>query len=500
MAIYHNSVSVIKRSAGRSAVAAAAYRSGEKLTDERTGIIHDYTRKSGVDKSIILTPINADWITDRQQLWNRVEAVERRCDARLAKEITLAIPVELSRDDKIALVSEYIQKNFVDSGMIADINYHDLDSNNPHCHIMVTTRELKIDDKGEVTFGNKNRRWDDWNHTDLLLKNRADWAKITNKYLTDSGYPDIQIDHRSNAERGTETIPQIHLGVAAAAMRKKGIESERGDEYDRILIANDNIRQRLEQIYESESATQNLENELAEFDRQVIPPEVSDREQELKDRDFLLAARKNSELKKTLEYQEAKERDKGRFYEKIEIKEVTKFTSVPAVKERITLYQKTDPQLVRSILETGNRLGTDCYQAGNYHVQISPKEISVRHQNNLAVIIGISSCLSLLIDRDRAFTLNQYEQNLKTSINVLMTDLEQQQEQAKEEKQQRQAELQPEQSEQLEQSQQTQPELKLSQDISNDLDFSIDNSEINFTKPLVKPLVNKNLSRSDWHR
>ena len=126
MAIYHSSVSIIKRSAGRSAVAAAAYRSGGKLTDERTGIIHDYTRKSGVDKSIILTPINADWITDRQQLWNRVEAAERRCDARLAKEITLAIPVELSRDDKIALVSEYIQKNFVDSGMIADINFHGL--------------------------------------------------------------------------------------------------------------------------------------------------------------------------------------------------------------------------------------------------------------------------------------------------------------------------------------------------------------------------------------
>mgnify|MGYP000126020834 CR=1 FL=1 len=498
MAIYHNSVSVIKRSAGKSSVAAAAYRSGQKLTDEQTGIIHDYSRKSGVDYSIILSPVSADWITDRQQLWNRVEEVEKRGDSQLARDITLAIPRELNREDKIKLVCEYVQTNFVNMGMVADINFHEMNSDNPHAHIMMTLRDLKIDEQKVVSFGNKNR---EWNKKNLLIKNRADWAKITNKYLAEAGYPDIQIDHRSNADRGIEAVPQIHLGFHVAAMRKKGMRSERGDEYDRILIANDNIRQRLEQIYASESVTRDLENELAQFDLQVIiPPEVSDREQGLKDRDFLLAARNNRELRKTLEYQEAKERDKSRFYEKIEIKEVTKPTPVPAVKERITLYQKTDPQLVRSILETGNRLGTDCYQAGNYHVQISPKEISVRHQNNLAVIIGISSCLSLLIDRDRAFTLNQYEQNLKTSINVLMTDLEQQQEQAKEEKQQRQAELQPEQSEQLEQSQQTQPELKLSQDISNDLDFSIDNSEIYFTKPLVKPLVNKNLSRSDWHR
>ena len=495
MAIYHNSLSIIKRSAGRSSVAAAAYRSGQKLTDERTGIIHDYTRKSGVDKSIILTPINADWITDRQQLWNRVEAAERRCDARLAKEITLAIPVELSRDDKIALVSEYIQKNFVDSGMIADINFHGLDSNNPHCHIMVTTRDLKVDDKGEVTFGIKNRSWDDWNHTDLLVKNREDWAKLSNQYLVNAGYPDIQIDHCSNADRGIETLPQIHLGFHVAAMRKKGLATERGDEYNRILIANDNICEKLEKIYESEAATRDLEHQLLEFDRQVIiPPEVSDREQELKDRDFLLAARKNPELKKTLEYQEAKERDKGRFYEKIEIKEVTKLTSVPAVKERITLYQKTDPQLVRSILETGNRLGTDCYQAGNYHVQISPKEISVRHQNNLAVIIGISSCLSLLIDRDRAFTLNQYEQNLRDSIDVLITNLDQQREQAqaKEGEQQHRAEPEPEQLEQA------QPELELFQDtIIDDVEI-IDDPKIE-----TKLSVNQNLfrsSRSNWNR
>ena len=504
MAIYHNSVSVIKRSAGKSSIAAAAYRAGEKLKDERTGLTHDYTRKTGVDYSVVLSPVAADWMVDRERLWNRVEAAEKRGDAQLAREITVAIPIELDRASKIELVLEYVQKNYVDRGMIADINFHHLNGENPHAHIMVTMRDLKIDEKGDISFGKKNREWNDWKDAASFIKNREYWAKIANQYLINAGYPDAQIDHRSNADREIETIPQIHLGAKTAATRKKGIASERSKEYDRIEIANISIREKLQQIYESESATRDLEEQLLEFDRQVITdievtpleiPEISDREQEIKDRDFLLAARKNPDLKKTLEYQEAKERDRSRFYEKIEIKEVTKPTPVPAIKERITLYQKTDPQLVRSILETGNRLGTDCYQANNYHVQISPKEISVRHQNNLVVIIGISSCLSMLIDRDRAFTLNQYEQDLKRSIEVLMIDLEQQQEQAKEEKQQHQAELQPE---QLEQSEQAQPELELCQDtIINDSEIIDDSEIIIIDTPKIratKLLASKNLS------
>lgn len=159
MAIYHNSVSVIKRSAGKSSVAAAAYRSGQKLIDEQTGIIHDYSRKSGVDYSIILSPVSADWITDRQQLWNRVEEVEKRGDSQLARDITLAIPRELNREDKIKLVCEYVQTNFVNMGMVADINFHEMNSDNPHAHIMMTLRDLKIDEQKVVSFGNKNREW-----------------------------------------------------------------------------------------------------------------------------------------------------------------------------------------------------------------------------------------------------------------------------------------------------------------------------------------------------
>jgi MobA/MobL family len=504
VATYHNSVSVIKRSAGKSAVAAAAYRSGDKLKDERTGLTHDYTRKSGVDHSVILTPVKADWITDRQQLWNKVEATEKRHDAQLAREITVAIPTELTRENQTELVREYVQKNYVDLGMIADINFHHLDGDNPHAHIMVTMRDLKIDERGDVSFGNKNR---DWNDKDLLVRNREQWANLANQYLIDAGCPDVQIDHRSNADRGIETIPQIHLGVEAAAMRKKGIASERGDEYDRIEAANISIREKLEQIYESESATRELEQQLMEFDRQVTtdievtppeipkipvvtpniqitPPKVRDLKQERKDNDLLLVAGDYPELRKTLEYQEAKERARIRYQEQLKSmpKQVAEPTPPPAVKKwEPTLQQKTDPQLVRSILETAEQLGTDGYKAGNYQVQILEEQIEVKYRNELAMVIDISldSPESQLIGR--GFTLNQYERGLGGSIDVLVTDLEQQQEQeqaqAQEREQQRQAELQ----RQLEQ--QRQLERELSPEISfNDSD----DLEIDFSEPSEK--------------
>jgi MobA/MobL family len=504
VATYHNSVSVIKRSAGKSAVAAAAYRSGDKLKDERTGLTHDYTRKSGVDHSVILTPVKADWITDRQQLWNKVEATEKRHDAQLAREITVAIPTELTRENQTELVREYVQRNYVDLGMIADINFHHLGGDNPHAHIMVTMRDLKIDERGDASFGNKNR---DWNDKDLLVRNREQWANLANQYLIDAGCPDVQIDHRSNADRGIETIPQIHLGVEAAAMRKKGIASERGDEYDRIEAANISIRQKLEQIYQSESATRELEQQLMEFDLQVTtdievtspeipkiptvttnievtPPKVRDLKQERKDNDLLLVAGDYPKLRKTLEYQEAKERARIRYQEQIKSmpKRVVDISPppVPAVKKwEPTRQQKTDLQLVRSILETAEQLGTDGYKAGNYHVQILKEQIEVKYRNELAMVIDISLDVpeSQLIGR--GFTLNQYERGLGGSIDVLVTDLEQQQEQAQEREQQRQAEL----ERQLEQQEREQPYIM---DFSDEEIVFDDEPEIEFTEPDIQ--------------
>jgi hypothetical protein len=249
MAIYHHSAAVIKRSNGKSAVASAAYRAGEKILDKRTGITHDYTKKTGVDHSEIITPHlpNTDrgWLLDRAQLWNQVEAFEKRSDSQLAREINIAIPTELDRPTQIALVREYVKTNYIALGMVADVKFHDLQSNNPHTHVMLTMRDLIVTD-GRVKFGNKNR---DWNRKELLIEQRQSWEILANKYLAEAGYNNVRIDCRSLEEQGVERIPQIHLGANVNSMRLKGISTDRGDHYDEIEKANGQIRADLERVY-----------------------------------------------------------------------------------------------------------------------------------------------------------------------------------------------------------------------------------------------------------
>jgi MobA/MobL family len=254
---------VVSRGGGGSAAAAAAYRSGEKIRDEATGKTHDYTKKQGVDHSEILSPIAAtagnEWLTNRSALWNRVEASEKRYDAQLAREMIIAIPRELDREDQINLVREYVQTTFVDRGMIADINLHHLDGSNPHAHVMLTMRELKIDEQGVVSFGNKDRTWNDKKLLETQIK---EWSDVTNQYLERVGL-DTRIDSRSYEEQGISRIPQIHLGKNVTALRAKGIPTERGDRYDQIDLANAEIRVQLEEVYKIENEISNLEAQAA---------------------------------------------------------------------------------------------------------------------------------------------------------------------------------------------------------------------------------------------
>ena len=266
MAIYHHSVSIVKRSAGKSAVAAAAYRAGDKLRDELTGLLHNYNRKSGVDYSMILSPVESGWISDREKLWNKVEATEKRYDARLAREVTLAIPHELSRDNQIALVEQYAKINYVDRGMIADLNLHHLDGDNPHAHVMLTMRELKIDKHGQVEFGNKNR---DWDNKAALIEQRQSWERLANKYLADAGYDQIRIDCRTLQEQGVNRIPQVHLGCHAASMRARGIPTRIGDEYDQIEAENNIIKLQLEEIYNDELVIVDLDGQCKKISTKI---------------------------------------------------------------------------------------------------------------------------------------------------------------------------------------------------------------------------------------
>ena len=210
---------------------------------------HDYTRKGGVVHTEIMLPPHAPpSFSDRSTLWNSVELYEKAGNAQLAREIDAALPIELSREEQIRLVREYCSSQFVSKGMCVDFAIHDTDSGNPHCHIMLTMRpldergawaakskkEYDLDENGErirLPSGRyKTHKVDltGWNDKGNALLWRKAWADISNSYLERAGSTE-RIDHRSNAERGIDEIPTVHMGVAACQMEKKGIATEKGE-------------------------------------------------------------------------------------------------------------------------------------------------------------------------------------------------------------------------------------------------------------------------------
>ena len=268
IAIYHWNIGIVSRGKGKSAVAAAAYRSGEKLTNEWDGMTHDYTRKGGVVHTEIMLPPHAPpSFSDRSTLWNSVELYEKAGNAQLAREIDAALPIELSREEQIRLVREYCSSQFVSRGMCVDFAIHDTDSGNPHCHIMLTMRpldergawaakskkEYDLDENGErirLPSGRyKTHKVDltGWNDKDNTLLWRKAWADYTNDFLERNGSPE-RIDHRSNAERGIDELPTVHMGVAACQMEKKGVATEKGELNRSIQKTNRLIREIRAQI------------------------------------------------------------------------------------------------------------------------------------------------------------------------------------------------------------------------------------------------------------
>lgn len=245
VAIYHLSASVVKRSAGRSAVAAAAYRSGTQMLDQRYGETHDYTRKQGVVHSEIIAPANApEWMRDRSQLWNAVEAVETRKNAQLARDITLALPHELNADQRRDLVRQYAHEQFVSRGMIADIAIHEPhrrgDDRNYHAHIMLTMRELTGEGFHSKKATPEARRW---NERETLEIWRTEWAAIQNREFERLGI-NTRVDSRSYENQGIDREPTIHEGPAATEKRRRGELSDLAQENDRRQAANDNTAEK----------------------------------------------------------------------------------------------------------------------------------------------------------------------------------------------------------------------------------------------------------------
>lgn len=214
MAIFHMSAQTISRSKGHSSVAAAAYRHGEKMTDEHTGEIHDYSKKKGVSDGVVLIPDGADKrFLKPEYLWNTIEKSEKRKDAQLAREFNIALPVEMTNEQKKALAIDFCNENFVKNGMIADIAFHKLDSDNPHFHVMLTTRKLTPDGSG---FGQKVR---EWNSKEQLEGWRKSWADTANEHMQRAGI-DARIDHRSLKDQKAEldAIPSPTVEQQAQAI------------------------------------------------------------------------------------------------------------------------------------------------------------------------------------------------------------------------------------------------------------------------------------------
>ena len=311
MAIYHLEAKVISRGAGRSAVAAAAYMSCSRITNEYDGVQHDYTRKQGLVWSQVFLPENApaEW-ADRATLWNAVEENEKTKDSRLAREFVAALPIEMGQAEWIDLLTRFVQSQFVSDGMCADVAIHDTDGHNPHAHILLTVRPLTEDGRwqyktemeylcvrdGEemgftaaefwaaqaegwekqyqyrvgrkkvymapsaaeglerasktpksTRFGRQNPIAARWNSDEQLVLWRSAWADAVNLHLERIG-SDARIDHRSHAARGLTEQPTVHEGVAARAMERQGFTADRCELNRQIRADNAFLRELRQQV------------------------------------------------------------------------------------------------------------------------------------------------------------------------------------------------------------------------------------------------------------
>ena len=246
MAIYHCTTKTVNRSSGRTAVASMAYRAGEKLTDERTGLTHDFTRKEGVVYTEILS--NLDTELDRSKVWNLAEKSENRKDARTAREWVIALPDELDPDQRKDLAKDFARSLVDRYGVIADLAIHEPskggNDKNHHAHIMLTTRKAELDTDNKLTLTTK---------TDIELSNakrkslgmgttqdeikqiRETWANLANHALERAGFQE-KIDHRSYADQNNGLQATIHEGTKVTQLRRQGIDTE-------ISRFNDNVKQ-----------------------------------------------------------------------------------------------------------------------------------------------------------------------------------------------------------------------------------------------------------------
>lgn len=260
MEFFHSHTKIVSRNKGRSAVAASAYISGTKMENTWDGVTHDYTRKRHVIYTEVMLPAHAPpEYADRTLLWNSVEWNETKANAQLARSIELSLPAELNHEQNITLIRKYVQENFVDKGMCADVAFHDKGDGNSHAHILLTMRPLTSDgkwgDKSRLEYvldadGNRiparqKGRWKtrkvcttDWDDRGNAERWRAAAADAINEALREAGFTQGLVDHRSYADQGVQRIPMVHEGPDARAMEKRGIPTEVGEKNREIRQQN----------------------------------------------------------------------------------------------------------------------------------------------------------------------------------------------------------------------------------------------------------------------
>ncbi len=274
-AYFRFEANVIGRSRGkqssRSVVFASAYRAGAKLNFERESIKADYTGRRGILQTGILAPENAPpWVINRQTLWNQIEAIEKRKDAQLARELLISFPDQLTQEHQLETLTEFLVSHVVNRGMVADFAIHAPsrhgDQRNYHAHVLLTMRSLEPDG-----FGNKCR---EWNSPEMLREWREEWSKTLNRTfekhrITDGEGKLFQVDHRSYEDQGLEKEPGVHLGPAATALERRGIRTERGDINREIYGRNDEVQFLRRQAQYITAQVLELEQEL-----KSTPPHV----------------------------------------------------------------------------------------------------------------------------------------------------------------------------------------------------------------------------------
>lgn len=279
MAIYHCSIRIGGRSKGQSAVAAAAYRAGDKLKDEETGLIHDYTKKQGIIFSEIVLCENAPAeYADRETLWNAVHKIEKQKNAQLWREFELALPREFNLTEQIDTIRDFV-KRLTAQGMCADWSLHDKGDGNPYAYIMTTIRSIteegkwasksrkvydldengqrifqKVDKTGRRQYKNHKEYYNNWSMKERVEEWRAAWAECCNVRLAENE----RIDHRSYARQGIDQEPTIHEGYAR---KKVDITSER-------VRINQEIRERNRKLKEIKEQLQEIDKQLAELQNQ----------------------------------------------------------------------------------------------------------------------------------------------------------------------------------------------------------------------------------------